>query len=141
MPWIKADVMHQRRLFVNAVFEQRLTVTKLCELFDISRKSGYKWLDRCNEEGFAGLADKSRRPHSNSRAVPDDVVRRLLRVRDQHPSWGARKIAAWLAWREPLRGAPRRSVPRPASPPPRRPPRPSAPPSSTRTSSRSPPTT
>jgi putative transposase len=102
MPWLKTDPMHQRRLFVNAVFERRLTVSKLCELFQISRKTGYKWLRRCvGEQGWSGLADRSRRPHSNSRAVPDEVVRRLVRMRDEHPSWGARKLAAWLAWREP----------------------------------------
>ena len=94
--------MHQRRLFVNAVFERKLTVAKLCELFQISRKTGYKWLQRCRgEAGWSGLQDRSRRPHSNSRAVDEEVVRRLLRLRADHPSWGARKLAAWLAWREP----------------------------------------
>lgn len=102
MPWIDTNMAHQRRLFVNAVFEDKLEVTTLCELFGISRKTGYKWLRRCTgPEGWAGLADRSRRPHSNSRAVAEDVVRRLLRVRDEHRNWGARKIAAWLAWREP----------------------------------------
>ena len=94
--------MHQRRLFVNAVYERRLPVTKLCELFQISRKTGYKWLKRQQgDEGWAGLADKSRRPHSNSRAVSEELVRRLVLLRQKHPTWGARKLAGWLAWREP----------------------------------------
>ena len=94
--------MHQRRLFVKAVLEQKLSVAKLCELFQISRKTGYKWLRRVyGPDGWAGLADRSRRPHSNSRAVPDAVVCRLVHLRDEHPTWGARKLAAWLAWREP----------------------------------------
>jgi transposase InsO family protein len=102
MPWLRTDPMHQRRLFVKAVFERKLTVTKLCELFQISRKTGYKWLGRVyGPDGWAGLADRPSRPHSNSRAVDEAVVRRLVRLREEHPSWGARKLAAWLAWREP----------------------------------------
>jgi transposase InsO family protein len=102
MPWLKTDPVHQRRLFVKAVLEGKLSVTKLCELFQISRKTGYKWLQRATgDEGWAGLADRSRRPHSNSRAVDEEIVRRLVRLRQDHPSWGARKLAAWLAWREP----------------------------------------
>lgn len=94
--------MHQRRLFVKAVLDGQLTVTKLCELFQISRKTGYKWLQRCyGEGGYADLADRSRRPHSNARAMPEDVARRLVLLRDKHPTWGARKLAAWLTWREP----------------------------------------
>lgn len=94
--------MHQRRLFVKAVLQEKLTVSKLCELFQISRKTGYKWLHRAHgPDGWAALADRSRRPHSNSRAVDEAMVRRLVLLRDDHPSWGARKLAAWLAWREP----------------------------------------
>jgi transposase InsO family protein len=29
------------------------------------------------------------------------MERRLVLLREEHPSWGARKLAAWLAWREP----------------------------------------
>src|SRR5260221_2531787 len=102
MPWTRTDPMHQRRLFVNAVYERRLPVTKLCELFQISRKTGYKWLRRCQgDEGWAGLADHSRRPHSNARAVPPEMARRLVLLREKHPTWGARKLAAWLERNEP----------------------------------------
>src|SRR4029079_12443192 len=102
MPWMKTDPMHQRRLFVNAVYEGRLPVTKLCELFQISRKTGYKWLRRCQgDEGWAGLADHSRRPHSNSRAVAPEMARRLVLLREKYTTCGARKVAAGLGGREP----------------------------------------
>lgn len=94
--------MHQRRLFVNAVLERKLSVTKLCELFQISRKTGYKWIARCyGPEGWAALADRSRRPHSNSRAISHDVVRRLVLLREKYPSWGAKKLGPLLVQQEP----------------------------------------
>ncbi|HLC40539.1 MAG TPA: helix-turn-helix domain-containing protein, partial [Methylomirabilota bacterium] len=39
------------------------TVTELCERYAISRKTGYKWLDRFDEAGRPGLRDRSRAPH------------------------------------------------------------------------------
>jgi transposase len=39
----------------------------LCRRFGVSRKTGYKILDRYNSCGLEGLTDRSRRPH---RCVP-----------------------------------------------------------------------
>ncbi|AOP34745.1 hypothetical protein A0128_13320 [Leptospira tipperaryensis] len=44
-------------------------MTSLCETFGISRKKGYKWLDRYRKEGPNGLLEKSRTPHSNPNRV------------------------------------------------------------------------
>jgi transposase len=42
-------------------------ISVLCRHYGISRKTGYKWLKRYREEGEAGLADRSRRPHRSPR--------------------------------------------------------------------------
>jgi len=95
------DLMSQRALFVREVRAGALTMTQVCTLFGISRKTGYKWLARSEEGGRPALADRSRRPRGNSRAVPDDVAGRVLSLRREHPTWGPRKLVAWLDAREP----------------------------------------
>ncbi|MGS6310713.1 leucine zipper domain-containing protein, partial [Enterobacter hormaechei] len=39
----------------------------LCRLFGISRKTGYKWLQRFDPSDLSSLSDRSRAPHSHSR--------------------------------------------------------------------------
>jgi len=41
----------------------RFTVTDLCEQFGISRKTGYKYLERYAAMGRKGLQPRSHRPH------------------------------------------------------------------------------
>ena len=49
--------------FVMLAQSARFTVSELCEQFGISRKTGYKYLDRYAAEGMKGLAARSHRPH------------------------------------------------------------------------------
>jgi transposase len=77
------------------------TMTELCARYGVSRRVGYKWLARYHADGAAGLADQSRRPRGSPRAVSDDVAARLLACRQRHPTWGPRKLLAYLARRQP----------------------------------------
>jgi putative transposase len=89
----------ERKRFVRAAAEQRISFAELCRLFSISRKNGYKWLERASDG--ESLEDRSRKPRSNSRAIAPDVERRLVRLRKAHRTWGARKLLAWLDENEP----------------------------------------
>ena len=96
MVWKETCVMDERMRFVAAHLEGRETMSVLCRQFGISRKTGYKWLRRYRSEGVCGLEDRSRAPHSNPRALDGDVVLAVLAVRHRYPSWGPRKVKAWL---------------------------------------------
>ena len=71
-------------------------VARTCRHFGISRKSFYKWKRRLDEHGQAGLADRARAPHSSPRATPQDVVGKIVYLRQQY-HFGAGRIAAYLA--------------------------------------------
>jgi transposase InsO family protein len=71
-------------------------MTELCERHGISRKTGYKWAQRGASEGVEGLKDRSRAPHRRPSETPAEVAQRLVELRRKHPSWGPRKLAAWL---------------------------------------------
>ena len=59
--------MEQRRLFIEDVENETASITELCQLYGISRKTGYKWIDRYRRFGLAGLQERSKRPRSNPR--------------------------------------------------------------------------
>jgi transposase InsO family protein len=70
-------------------------VAALCARFGISRQTGYVWLRRF-AAGESDFADRSRRPLVSPRRLAAALEAQILAVRDAHPAWGARKIAAVL---------------------------------------------
>jgi putative transposase len=96
MPWSETLPMEERQKFVRAALEKRLSMTALCELFGVAPKTGYKWLNRFGERGAEGLTDRSRRPQSNSRSMGAKQAEQIIALRRKHPTWGARKLLAWL---------------------------------------------
>lgn len=101
MSWAHTDPMKERLKFVLAVGKTKASFSALCRTFDVTTKTGYKWLNRYREFGEAGLFDASRRPQSNSRAMSRAVAQRLIRLREERPTWGPRKLLAWLEVHEP----------------------------------------
>jgi len=95
MPWEEVTRMSQKREFVRLV-EISNSISDVCRRFGISRKTGYKWMDRYRTSGMDGLEDQSRRPHHSPRKTQDEIERQLLNAREAHPAWGGRKIKRWL---------------------------------------------
>jgi transposase len=92
MPWVERDRMSLREEFVHMAETQQVSMTELCERFQISRKTGYKWVGRLRTEGAVGLTDRSRRPHQVNYHVPEATRAFLVAERRRHPAWGARKL-------------------------------------------------
>lgn len=65
---------------------------ELCKRYEISRKSGYKWLKRYEAEGPEGLADRSREPHHQPNRSGEETEKAILDLREEHPAWGGRKL-------------------------------------------------
>jgi transposase InsO family protein len=76
--------------------EGKLTMAELCRLHEISRKNGYKWLNRYISEGINGLKDKSRAPHHQARKIDDQIAMQILSIRHKYPTWGPKKVLAYL---------------------------------------------
>jgi len=96
MPWREVSVMDQRREFVRLALQEGVNRRELCRRFGISPAVAYKWLARF-QAGDAELADQSRRPHTSPGRSEAAIEAAVLVVRDEHPAWGARKIASCLA--------------------------------------------
>src|SRR5712671_5936020 len=80
--------MEERLHFVRDVPSGLFTMTELAEQYAISRRTGYKWLDRYDADGTDGLHDQSRRPHHSPTATADEVIEQLVALRRRHPRWG-----------------------------------------------------
>jgi putative transposase len=91
MPWQECSKMDERLRFVARLLEgQRMA--GLCREFGISRKTGYKIFQRYREVGLKGLTDRSRRPYRQANQLPASLEAHIVRLRKEHPSWGAPKI-------------------------------------------------
>jgi len=101
MPWPETSPMEDRMDLVRAYASGLFTMTDLAAQYGISRKTGYKWLDRHAAEGLAGLADRSRRPHASPQATDPTQLDTLIRLRRRHPHWGAKKLLAVVARQAP----------------------------------------
>ncbi len=110
MPWSETSPMDQRTQFIADFLRELLTVTELCELYGVSRKTGYKWIERYLRAGPAGLEEHSRRPRSSPNATPEAIVAAILQARRRHPSWGAKKLLTILTKRHPRWDFPGRST-------------------------------
>jgi transposase InsO family protein len=95
MPWREVSVNSEREEFVRLALQDGANRRDLCRRFGISPPVGYKWLARWSQ-GDQALADQSRRPHSSPLRSAASLEEQVLAVRDAHPAWGARKIAACL---------------------------------------------
>ena len=103
MPWHGVSPVDLRLEFCNAHALGVFSMTELCDQFGISRKTGYKWVQRHDAEGRAGLCDRSRRPHTSPRATDPAIVTALCNARRHHPTWSARKLIEVLRRRKPAR--------------------------------------
>jgi transposase InsO family protein len=81
-----------RREFVELALKSGSNMTELCIGFAVSRKTGYKWLERYRAEGVGGLVDQSRRPQSSPFQTSAGVEELVVSLRESHPAWGGRKL-------------------------------------------------
>lgn len=107
MPWSQTSPMDHRTQFIADYLRESLTVTELCDLYRVWRKTGYKWIDRYLRSGPAGLEERSRRPLCSPNATPEAIVSTILEARRRHPSWGAKTLLTILEKRDPSPAAPR----------------------------------
>ena len=64
MPWRNMSIIDARKNFVREALciNRRLSMLDLCQNYNISTKTGYKWIERFLKDGEKGLKDLSRAP-------------------------------------------------------------------------------
>jgi len=85
-----------------AVEAKEGNIAELCRRFGISRQTGYEVLERHRTEGYEGLRERSHAPRTKPHAMSEAVKEMVLKLRRERPSWGPKKLKAYL---ERLEGA------------------------------------
>ncbi len=110
MPWNETSPMDEKTQLVADFLRGTLSITELSDLYGVSRKTAYKWIDRYVRQGPEGLTERSRRPRRSPNSTDPRIVNALLEVRRRHPTWGAKKLLAILQKRHPRWDLPGRTT-------------------------------
>jgi transposase InsO family protein len=92
MPFNTKTVMEQKQEFVLLSSSKQLSMSELCRRYNISRVTGYKWLDRHEQEGEQGIAERSRKPLASPHQTDQEMEQRIIELRLENPAWGAKKL-------------------------------------------------
>src|SRR5882724_9085292 len=95
MPWKENKVMDLRVQLIQD-YQEGVSIAALAEIYEVSRKTIYKWLERHQSAGVAGLADRSRTPHHSPAKLSDEVIAHIVAAR-QRWGWGPRKLRIKLS--------------------------------------------
>ena len=106
MGWMETCAMEERFRFVELAERQEEGFAVVCRRFGVSRKTGYKWVNRFDEGGAGALEDRPRAPRRCPHRTPERLRAAILELRRRHPTWGPRKLLAWLHKRWPVEAWP-----------------------------------
>lgn len=87
--------MSQRHEFCKLALKTG-NFSALCKRYEISRKTGYKWLRIYQTKGYEGLSDRSRRPHNIPSRVSVEIEAIVFHLHAHYPRWGPRKLHALM---------------------------------------------
>src|SRR3954467_10220607 len=96
MGWKETCAVEERLRFIQEYKTNHWSMAELCRRYGVSRKTGYKWLERYDEEGLDGLRDQSRAPQKHPNQVLSEVAEAIVELRREYPLWGPEKLRAWL---------------------------------------------
>ncbi len=99
----------QRQQFYRDYVSGQWSMSELCRRYQISRPTGYKWVERIEQEGLKAVEDRSRAPSRHPNRTPEKVEQEILALRRKY-GWGATKLRQILARRHPNWTIPARST-------------------------------
>ena len=89
MPWGNKTVESLRKEFVIAA-KHTTNFSSLCREFGITRKTGYKWVERAKHTDT--LSDRSHARQNISNKTDPETESLILAVRNSNPGWGGKTI-------------------------------------------------
>ncbi|MGH3553440.1 MAG: IS481 family transposase [Mycobacterium sp.] len=90
--------MSKAGVVVLEVISGRLNVTEAARIYKVSGQHIYRLLDRYRTGGLEAVDPRSRRPASNPRAVGDDVIIAIVRLREKLSAEGLDAGPVTLQW-------------------------------------------
>ena len=69
--------MYQKIAFIREWESGQFYFNSLCKAYSISRKTGYKIIERYKEDGIHNLDEQSRRPHNSPDSTSKDIIKEV----------------------------------------------------------------
>lgn len=91
MAWKEVNKMEQRKQFILRHLNGE-SMASLCKEYEISRKTGYKFLARFNKNGFEGLMDLSKKPLRSPYKTHEFLEELIIQVKERYITWGPKKL-------------------------------------------------
>jgi putative transposase len=110
VPWKETGPMKERAQFMQLHEDKSYTMSELCQMFGVSRKTAYKWLARFKQHGYDGLRDQPRAPDHHPNAVAAELEAVIVALKRQRPKRGPKKLLALLQRQYPEQAWPARST-------------------------------
>ena len=110
MPFAETHVMEEKKRFIEEAHRSVRSFAAVCDRYGISRKTGYKWMDRWRRAGPVGLESRASRPRHCPWATPREVVEAILEVRRKYEDFGPKKIRWYLETNRPELALPSRQT-------------------------------
>ena len=89
---VELSVVEQRYQAVLAVIRDGVAVVEVATRFGVSRQAIHRWLRWYEDQGLAGLADRSHRPPRCSHQMDPAIEVWILETRRRNPDWGPRRL-------------------------------------------------
>lgn len=98
MPWQRVELMEQRRALVEQLLLPNANVNDVCQKFNVSRKTAYKWLNRYRKDSnLSSLKSRSTARKNQPQQASPEVEEKIISAHMTYPCWGPRKLKAFLA--------------------------------------------
>ena len=96
MPFKVRTKMEQKVEFICEWLTGKYTITELCKAFGISRPTAYKMIHRYENYGIQGLRERNSTPKYHPNKTKEIVEKSILKLKEKHSRWGAKKIRKLL---------------------------------------------
>jgi transposase InsO family protein len=89
---VELSVVEQRYQAVLAVIRDGIPIVEVASRFGVSRQAVHRWLRWYEDQGLAGLVDRSHRPPRCSHQMDPATEVWVLEARRRNPDWGPRRL-------------------------------------------------
>ncbi len=101
MPWKELCALEQRMELIKDWLKREYSIVELSDIYAISRKTIYKWLERYHLEGLSGLEERARAPLRHANATPAEIADLIVKAKLARQRWGPKKLLARLEHEQP----------------------------------------
>jgi len=98
MTWKESTIMKCREEFCQLATkeQEKRAFSEICRRFGVSRRVGYKWLNRYKKDGVNGLKNQAKEPRKKPNKTKEKTEKIVVEIRDKFPYWGGRKLKRYL---------------------------------------------